>query len=192
MVKIKTNDAALIWQEFQARRDKSEKPKPKATSTEQMTMDIVAESAADDYALYQKTGNGVLIWKIYRLYRKAGLTVPDYILGKLDSYADGVIAGGDALLALELKKAGAKGGSQGATANAKQEHERDIVFMCRALRTRHPPERAYAMTAARFKTKVQVVKNTYLKWVGKEKRGAKVCKTVKNTRSLIDLLYKKK
>lgn len=153
---------------------------------------MVAESAADDYALYKKTGNGVLIWKIYRLYRKAGLPVPDYILDKLDNYAEGVIAGGDALVALELKKAGTKGGSQGATANSKQEHERDIVFMCRALRTRHPPERAYAMTAASFKTTYQVVKNTYLKWVGKEKRGMKDRKAVKDNQRLTDIFYKKR
>ena len=147
---------------------------------------LVEESAADDYALYEKTGNGVLIWKIYRLYRKAGLPVPDYILDKLDTYADGVMGGGDALVALELKKAGAKGGSQGATANSKQEHERDIVLMCHVLRGRHTATQAYKMTADRFGTTLQNVKNAYSAWTNAAKAETKTKDAVINAQALIN------
>lgn len=152
---------------------------------------LVEESAADDYALYQKTGNGVLIWKIYRLYRKAGLPMPDYILDKLDSYADGVLAGGDALVALELKKPKTKGGSQGATANGKQEHERDIVLMCHVLRQYHTPTKANKMTAEHFGTSEQNVKNAYSDWTKGAQAETKSKDTVINAQALINNLFRR-
>ena len=158
-------------------------------NTKQLLAD---ETAADDYALYKKTGNGVLIWKIYRMYRKLGLPVPDYILDKLDTYADGVMAGGDTLVALELKKAGAKGGSQGATLNESQERERDVVLMCHVLRGRHKAMRAYEMTAEHFGTSVASVKNTYSRWTAGGKRKVKADDSVTNAQSLINQLFNKR
>lgn len=152
---------------------------------------LADESAADDYALYKKTANGVLIWKIYRMYRKLGLPVPDYILDKLDSYADGIMAGGDALVSLELKKPNAKGGSQGLKANTKQEHERDIVLMCHVLRQYHTPTKATKMTAEHFSTSDQVVKSAYSKWNKKAKAESKIQDSVINAQALFNILFRK-
>lgn len=149
------------------------------------------ETAADDYALYKKTGNGVLIWKIYRMYRKLGLPVPDYVLDKLDTYADGVMAGGDVLVSLELKKPNAKGGSQGATANTKQEHERDIVLMCHVLRQYHTPTKANKMTAEHFGTSEQVVKSAYSKWTKGAQAETKSKDSVINAQAIINNLFRK-
>ena len=152
---------------------------------------LADESAADDYALYKKTRNGVLIWKIYRLHRKLGLPVPDYVLDKLDSYADGLMAGGDALISLELKKPNAKGGRQGLSANTEQEHERDIVLMCHVLRQYHTPTKATKMTADHFGTSEQVIKNTYSKWTKCAQAETKTQDSVINAQALINSLFRK-
>ena len=190
MSKIKLNEAALFWQKFQANRDASGKPKPKPTSPEQVTMDIVAETAKDDYALYKKTGNGMLIWKIYRLHRKLGLPVPDYVLDKLDAYADGVIDGGDVLVSLELKKPNSKGGPTNTKLLKGQENERNIVLFCHSLRERYSEALAYEMTAKRFSKKVGYVEKTYSKWMVGAKSEADSASIV-NNQSLINTLCNK-
>lgn len=141
--------------------------------TKELLVDL---SASDDYALYKKTRDGALIWKIYRLYRKAGFDVPSYIMEKLDSYADGIVAGDDALATLELKGR-----------RFRAENERDIVLMYHVLRGRHAPMKAAEMTAKRFKTTVANIKVLYGKWTSTERKETRDEETTINTQGIINL-----
>lgn len=137
---------------------------------------LADESAADDYALYQKTKDGALIWKIYRLYRKLNLPVPNYILDKLDGYAESIAAGEDALTALELKGR-----------RLRAENERDIVLMCHVLRGYHAPTEAARMTAAHLKKSIDHVKVLYSKWASTESKESMTTQSIINTQALINL-----
>jgi hypothetical protein len=139
---------------------------------------LADESAADDYALYQKTKDGALIWKIYRLYRKLGLAVPDYILDKLDSYAEGIVAGEDALTTLELKGR-----------RFRSENERDIVLMYHVLRGYHAPMEAARMTAEHFGRSVEQVKVLFSKWTSTESKESDKTENIINTQALINSLF---
>ncbi len=139
---------------------------------------LADESAADDYALYEKTKDGALIWKIYRLYRKLGLPVPDYILDKLDGYAEGIVAGEDALTTLELKGR-----------RHRAENERDIVLMYYVLRGYHAPMQAARMTAEHFGKSFEQVKVLYNKWTSAESKESETTENIINTQTLINNLF---
>lgn len=141
---------------------------------------LADESAADDYALYQKTKDGALIWKIYRLYRKLGLPVPDYVLDKLDSYAEGIVAGEDALATLELKGR-----------RFRAENERDIVLMYHVLRGYHAPMEAARMTAEHFGKKIGYVKGLYTEWTSTASKEAKESESIMSTQTLINSLFRR-
>lgn len=139
---------------------------------------LANESAAADFELYQKTNDGALIWKIYRLYRKLGLPVPDYVLDKLDTYADGIVAGDDALTTLELKGR-----------RFRAENERDIVLMYHVLRGYHAPMEAAKRTAERFGKSVEQVKVLYSKWTSTESKESETTENIINTQALINNLF---
>lgn len=67
--------------------------------------------------LARATGNPIIIWQIYGLYRRAGLPIPEDVLRAFDIFADRLqTASGSNEIAKALGLTGEKGGAQGAAA----------------------------------------------------------------------------
>lgn len=82
-------------------------------------------------SIYRATGNGLAIWRLYSMYRRAGLTVPEDVLRSLDALADRLEnASGPKEIASALRMTSADGGAQGSRALSKATRrlciERDV------------------------------------------------------------------
>lgn len=136
---------------------------------------FVEESAARHMALYEVSGQGLLIWKAYAEYRQWQLPVPEKILAKLDEFGSNLQSAEDlagVAKALELS-GGGKGGPQRATLLRGLERSRDIVEAFRDQRIanrRLPKENQRAVkelaqrVGDRFGISADEVQSRYSQW----------------------------
>jgi len=130
--------------------------------------DVAQYNAQRHWALYRKTKDGLLVWRMYQEFRKAGVPVPEAIMRKLDQFAERLASAGSAdevAEALQMKQK--RGGAAGATKTRGAERSRDIVeAVLNAIRFGGKnPTKAYAEIAERFGTTNKYVKNLYTRWM---------------------------
>lgn len=154
-------------------------PKPGANActskpvsgADEVDLFFAKHAAARHLALYVETGDGLLIWRAYAEYRKAGARVPENILAKFDQFERRLAkATGANAVAKALEMAVAKGGAAGAARTVRAEKIRDIVERVSMLIT-HGPKRSkndiYAEVAKTFGYGAESVKKLWLSAVKK-------------------------
>lgn len=139
---------------------------------EQLKAGIANYNAQRHLALFVKTGNGLLIWRAYQEYRKAGVPVPENILKKLDQFAERLLDGdGDLLDALDLGFN--KKGGQGPRLDLQaKQRGRDIVEFVRyeQMRTDCTLKEAYRLAAEKFCTTPGAIEKLCKDWPKRSRR----------------------
>lgn len=132
--------------------------------------------------LYRATGNTLIVWQVYALYRRAALPIPEDVLRMLDRFAEALqSASGAKETAQALGLTGEKGGAQGAAALAKASRHLHLVTDV-YIRMEHDKvmpaagrwgsTRIYAAVAKDHRTTAGAVKRAWLRHL--EKAGARV------------------
>jgi hypothetical protein len=136
----------------------------------------VKRNADRHLALYLKTGDGLLIWRAYQEYRKAGLPIPENLLKKFDEFALRLERAGSAKEVATAFEMGSRSGPAGATLTKGRERQRDIVEYVRDMLENDQAREVrvwtdkgiYQEAAKRFDTSWGYVKKTYLAWMREE------------------------
>lgn len=96
----------------------------------------VVQQASAMRQLYRLTGNGLLIWHIFGLYRRNDLPVPEDVMRSLDRIGEELEnASGPTSIAKALRLSGDRGGAQARSALSKSVRKlyilRDVAFYLR-------------------------------------------------------------
>ena len=135
-------------------------------------------------ALYERTHNGMHVWKAYLLYREHGLPVQDSIMQKIDAFAIGICRVPDSgdktppekRIAEALQMHTPRGGISATVRASKVESRLQKVLAVRAFNTAYPQDgitKAYEAAAKEYGVSVQSIKKLYRDWVRFEVQGAK-------------------
>lgn len=127
--------------------------------------------------LFRATGNALIAWQMFALYRRAGLPIPEDVLRMLDRFGEALqTASGPKEIAQALGMTGDKGGAQGAAALAKAKRHLHLVTDV-AIRMEHDktlpagrrwgPERIFAQVARDKKLSVGAVRAAWRRHTGK-------------------------
>jgi len=138
------------------------------TELDELSASLVRYSARRHLALYVRTRDGLLIWKAFSEYRKAGLPVPENILAKLDEFAQSLVAArGDSEIATALEMStGAKGSQRIRLKQA--ERNRDVAeeYRIRVFELKQRPADAIKAVAANSNLSNGNVKRIVSEWGG--------------------------
>jgi hypothetical protein len=131
-------------------------------------------AAANHLRLYERLGNGLLIWRAFVEYRKRGLPIPEQILKVFDRYAAGLEhASGPVEIARTFELSAKGGGASGAAALKRMGREQEIAtrvqFFLHVKVPRPPlawpaPSQAYALVAAQFGCSPNAVQKAWERW----------------------------
>ncbi|MCC5869612.1 MAG: hypothetical protein JJU27_14015 [Gammaproteobacteria bacterium] len=152
---------------------------------ERLHVECVNHEADRHFALYQKTGNGMLLWKAYAVFRRERVPVPEYMLKVFDDMGEALLESRDQSAVMRaLHLVNRKGGPQRNTRLKGAERQRDMVEEYRnlllldekrrasnerrtnsgkRLSTSEPGELA-EIVAKRFDTTRETVQTRYSEW----------------------------